>query len=88
VSSTGCLRLDHDDTGVACPRPGPSPPTRNSSSIGLLQGIGVGLTAVRDDGAGASDDLVEQLLDPVGQHGDLLLLHRYRDDAHGVGACR
>ena len=36
-------------------------------------------------GAGAGHDLVEQLLDPVGQHRHLRLLERHRDQPGVVG---
>ena len=42
-------------------------------------------SAGRQRGAGAGDDLVEQLLEPVGEHDDLLLLQRDRDDPGAVG---
>ena len=60
----------------------PIAPTRNSSSIGCSSGVDVGSPAGQR-GAGAGDDLVEQLLEPVGEHGDLLLLQR---DGHHPGA--
>ena len=50
---------------------------------GLLERLVVGV-AGRQRGAGAGDDLVEQLLEPVGEDDDLLLLQRHGHDARAV----
>ena len=58
--------------------------TRNSSSTGCSSAA-VSVSVAGSARAGAGDDLVEQLLEPVGEHGDLLLLQRDGDDARAVG---
>ena len=62
-------------------------PTRNSSSIGRSSGAAVLQSGGRDRGragsAGAPQHLVEQLVDPLGQGRDLLLLQR--DAGHAAG---
>ena len=54
----------------------------------LLERVAVAVRRCRDLGAGTGHDLVEQLLDAVGQHGHLLLLQRDGDHPYPSTACR
>ena len=66
----------------------PIAPTRNSSSTGASSGA-VSSSSVRrgrrDLAGAAAPDLLEQLLEPLGEHLDLHLLQRDRDGAAAAG---
>ena len=85
VAVLGQLSVGLDDHRSASPSQASAiVPTRNSSSTGASSGAmsssARGATAGAPRAAGAAQHLVEQLVDPLGERGDLLLLQRHGRD--------
>ena len=81
------LRLDDDQAAASPSQASPIAFDPELLVDRLLERGGVGGRG-RHRGTGAVGDLVQQLLEPVGEHHHLLLLQRDRDRPASSAACR